>query len=109
MAADKRIWRYNIEGALIDVPQTYDQRCRVYLDAFPDLIEKPVYTPAGERVLLTIEDACPHADLQPDGMEDCGSCNYYRQTPGTLLGVCGHPALRRVLPEKSANKKSIGK
>ena len=59
MAAAKRIWRYNIEGALIDVPQTYDQRCRVYLDAFPDLIEKPVYTPAGERVLLTIEDACP--------------------------------------------------
>ena len=55
-------------------------------------------------MLLTIEDACPHADLQPDGMEDCGSCNYYRQTPGTLLGVCGHPALRRVLPEKEEKK-----
>lgn len=48
MAAAKRIWRYNIEGALIDVPQTYDQRCRVYLDAFPDLIESR-FTPRREN------------------------------------------------------------
>ena len=97
MAAAKRIWRYNIEGALIDVPQTYDQRCRVYLDAFPDLIEKPVYTPAGRPVLLTIEDACPEVDMVDDDPAsiDCGSCRHYHQFPGSLLGVCNNEKRRK--------------
>ena len=96
MAAAKRIWRYNIEGALIDVPQTYDQKCRVYLDAFPDLIEKPVYTPAGERVLLTIEDACPYAVMVDDDplSIDCGSCIYFRQPAESILGVCHNEKMR---------------
>ena len=100
----KRTRRYKIDGEAVDIPLRWDERTQAYVEDCNSVIECPIYTPSGYPILLTIEDACPHADLQPDGMEDCGSCNYYRQTPGTLLGVCGHPALRRVLPEKEEKK-----
>ena len=44
-------------------------------------------TPAGRPILLTIEDACPQADLEEGGV-DCGACRHFRPVPGTLLGVC---------------------
>ena len=47
---------------------------------------------AGRRVLLCLEDACTHAALDDSGYRDCGSCRYYRQLPGVLLGTCGHPS-----------------
>ena len=87
--------RHEIEGAVLDVPLRYDQRTGRELEEYPDLISRPVYTPAGERVMLTVEDACPLAELRADGMRDCGSCRHYRQAPDALIGVCGHPALRR--------------
>ncbi len=86
--------RHEIEGAVLEVPLRYDQQTGQWIEEYPDLMERPVYTPAGERILLTIEDACPHGVLRPDGMGDCGSCIHYRQAPGTLLGVCGSPHLR---------------
>ena len=91
----KKTRRHNIEGAVLDIPLRYDERTGRELEEYPDLISRPVYTPAGERVMLTIEDACPLAELRADGMRDCGSCLYYRQVPGTLLGVCGHEKRRR--------------
>ena len=87
--------RYNIEGAVLDVFLRLDEQTGREFEDYPDLVAHPVYTPAGERVLLTIEDACPDAKLRADGMRDCGSCLYYRQVPGTLLGVCGHEKRRR--------------
>ena len=81
--------RYNIEGAVLDVFLRLDEQTGREFEDYPDLVAHPVYTPAGERVMLTIEDACPDAKLRADGMRDCGSCLYYRQAPGTLLGVCG--------------------
>ena len=87
--------RHEIEGAVLDVPLRYDQRTGRELEEYPDLMACPVYTPAGERVMLTVEDACPLAELRADGMRDCGSCRHYRQAPDALIGVCGHPALRR--------------
>ena len=91
----KKTRRHNIEGAVLDIPLRYDERTGREIEEYPDLLREPVYTPAGERVLLTIEDACPDAKLRADGMRDCGSCLYYRQAPGTLLGVCGHEKRRR--------------
>ena len=91
----KKTRRHNIEGAVLDIPLRYDERTGRELEEYPDLISRPVYTPAGERVMLTVEDACPLAELRADGMRDCGSCLYYRQAPGTLLGVCGHEKRRR--------------
>ena len=89
------IRRYEVEGAVLELTLRYDERTKMFLEEYPDLMEHPVYTPEGERVMLTIEDACPDAKLRADGMRDCGSCLYYRQAPGTLLGVCGHEKRRR--------------
>ena len=52
--------RHEIEGAVLDVPLRYDQRTGRELEEYPDLQAHPVYTPAGERIMLTVEDACPH-------------------------------------------------
>lgn len=91
----KKTVRHEIEGVVLEIPLVYDQWTGQLIEEYPDLLETPVYTPAGERILLTIEDACPHARLRPDGMRDCGSCVYYRQSPVCLLGVCGHEKQRR--------------
>ena len=87
--------RHEIEGAVLDVPLRYDQRTGREIEEYPDLQEYPVYTPAGERIMLTIEDACENAAPADDGEPcvDCGSCRYYRQAPHTLLGVCGHKTM----------------
>ena len=92
----ERIRRHNIEGAVIDVPLRYDLQAQMDIEEYPDLIEYPLYTPAGERVMLTIEDACKLGKTA-DGTRciDCGSCIYYRQAPDSLLGVCGHKKHRR--------------
>ena len=92
----ERIVHFNIEGAEFDVPLYYDEDAKRELEHLPDLVASPIHTPAGERVMLTIEDACPPG-APADGDSacvDCGSCRYYRQTPGTLFGVCGHARMR---------------
>ena len=87
----KRTRRHDIEGAVLDVPLRYDAKARMDIEEYPDLMEHPLYTPAGERVMLTIEDACDLGKTA-DGVKciDCGSCIYYRQAPDSRLGVCGH-------------------
>lgn len=87
----KRTRRHDIEGAILDVPLRYDARAQMDIEEYPDLIKYPLYTPAGERVMLTIEDACDLGETA-DGVQciDCGSCVYYRQAPDSLLGVCAH-------------------
>ena len=86
----KKTRQHDIEGAILDIPRATTNRpgwsSRSILTFWSTLVD----TPAGERVMLTIEDACPYAKLKEGGMRDCGSCIYYRQAPGTLLGVCGH-------------------
>ena len=87
--------RHNIEGAVLDIPLRYDELAGMDIEEYPDFLEHPVYTPAGERVMLTIEDACSYGETA-DGTRciDCGSCVHYRQAPDTLLGVCGHERRR---------------
>ena len=76
--------QYNIEGVLLKIPLCYDELAGREIEIFPDFIENPVYTPEG----------CP-MDGAP--CTDCGSCRFYRQTPDTLIGVCGHEQKRRNL------------
>lgn len=91
-----RTRRHNIEGAYLDVPLRYDPQAQMDIEEYPDLVEHPLYTPAGERVMLTVEDACELGETA-DGTRciDCGSCIHYRQALDSLLGVCGHEKLRR--------------
>ena len=90
------IRRYEVEGAVLELTLRYDERTKMFLEEYPDLMEHPVYTPEGERVMLTIEDACAHGEAA-DGTRciDCGSCVHYRQAPASLVGVCGHASHRR--------------
>ena len=81
--------QYKIEGAILDIPMHWDEHSQKYLEDYSLLIENPAYTPEGRPILLTIEDACRYsepADDDPSSI-DCGSCRYYRQISGTLLGV----------------------
>ena len=89
--------RVELEGAVLDIPLRWDGLARREIrDYGPFLEGSPVYTPAGRPVLLTIEGACPHAEMvdnDPAGI-DCGGCKHFWQPPGSLLGVCHHPARR---------------
>lgn len=85
-----KIRRYTIEGTILEIPIYWEERSQRYLEDYSCLLEHPVHTKDGYPIFLTIEDACPDAEMQdvdPSSI-DCGSCRYYRQTPGTLLGVC---------------------
>ena len=113
--------RYEIEGRILDIPVHWDERSQQYLEDYSSLIENPVYTPEGRPILLTIEDACPQAHMAdhpvytPEGERvmltiedacaygeaadgtrciDCGSCVYFRQPRGSLLGVCHNEKTR---------------
>ena len=91
----KKTARFEIEGAVLEVPLVYDRLAKMDIERFPDLLRHPVYTPEGYRVMITIEDACRHADLQPGIYKDCGSCNHFHQQPDSQLGVCHCEAMRR--------------
>lgn len=92
--------QYNIEGVLLEIPLCYDELSGKEIEIFPDFIENPVYTPEGCPVLFTGEDACTYGEaLDGEPCIDCGSCRFYRQTPGTLIGVCGHEQ-RRHMPRR---------
>ena len=88
--------QYNMEGVLLEIPLCYDERTGREIEIYPDFVKDPVYTPEGCPVLFTGEDACAYAQAS-DGATciDCGSCQFYRQKPGALIGVCGHIKKRR--------------
>ena len=90
----EKVNRYEWDGEVFEIPLRWDERTQSYMEDYEDYYAGPVYTPAGRPVLLTLEDACPDADLA-DGGVDCGSCRRYHQFPGSLLGVCDHEARRR--------------
>lgn len=109
----KKTRRYSIEGVQLEIPLHYDELTGKEIEIIPDFIENPVYSP----VLFTGEDACEYGE-SPGGAPciDCGACRFYRQMPGTLIGVCGHQQKRhisstdKVQPTKEDDKdeKTIG-
>lgn len=84
-----------LEGLALKIPLVWDEGCGKYVPDYPDYLKQPTYTPEGWRVMLTYEDACPHAELLTDVCQDCGSCKYYTQLDHTWIGVCHSPAMRR--------------
>ena len=89
--------RFHLEGFTLDLPLRREEGTgRLLTDYGPFLDRSPLYTPAGCPILLTMEDACPHAEMvdnDPTSI-DCGACKHFWQPPGSLLGVCHHPARR---------------
>ena len=93
----KKVNRYEFAGEVLEVPVYWDDHLQREAESYEGYYGGPVYTPAGRPVLLTIEDACPCAEMvddDPTGI-DCGSCRHYHQFPGSLLGVCNNGKRRR--------------
>ena len=88
MSGTARFWRFRSAGT--SAPKAMWRTSEGYYNG-------PVYTPAGRPVLLTIEDACPEADMVDDDPAsiDCGSCRHYHQFPSSLLGVCQNEKLQK--------------
>ena len=89
--------RYEFEGEVVEVPVCWDDHLQREVEDYEDYYDGPVYTTAGSPVLLTIEDACPEAEMVDDDPAsiDCGSCRHYHQFPGSLLGVCNNEKRRK--------------
>ena len=92
-----RVNRYEFQGEVIQVPVVWDEALGREAEDYGGYYAGPVYTPAGRPVLLTIEDACPEAEMVDDDPAsiDCGSCRHYHQFPGSLLGVCNNEKRRK--------------
>lgn len=92
----EKVNRYEFEGAVVEIPLRWDERSRQFVEDYRDFIENPVHTPAGRPILLTIEDACPYAEMVDDDplSIDCGSCVHFRQPPDSLLGICHNEKMR---------------
>ena len=70
----EKVNRYEFEGEVIEVPVYWDDHLKRYAEDYRDYCEQPGCTLAGRPILLTIEDACPHAEMvddDPAGI-DCG-------------------------------------
>ena len=39
--------RYDVEGAVLDIPLQWNDRAGKFLEQYPDFEETPVYTPEG--------------------------------------------------------------
>lgn len=93
----EKVNRYELNGEILEIPLRWDERTQSYVEDYEDYYDGPVYTPAGSPVLLTIEDACPEAEMVDDDPAsiDCGSCRHYHQFPGSLLGVCNNEKRRK--------------
>ena len=105
-----KVNRYEYEGKIIEIPLRWDEHSKKEIEDYSLFIEQsPIYTPEGRPLLLTIEDACPHAVMVDDDPAsiDCGSCSYFHQTPGSLLGVCHNKKMRSGIEpqEKSSGAK----
>ena len=87
---DKKANLYEIGGMPLEIPVVWDEYSQRYLEDYRSFIANPVFTPEGRPIMLTIEDACRYSQPAKGETEcvDCGSCRYYSQTAGTLLGVC---------------------
>lgn len=93
----KKTIRYEIEGAVLDIPLRWDELARKDIEDYgPFLEQSPFFTPEGRPILLTIEDACPYADMVDgeDTSVECSTCRYFRQSSGSLLGVCHNEKMR---------------
>ena len=89
--------RFFIEGLTLDLPLRRDGVTGQAILDYGPVIDHPPCTPEGRPILLTIEDACPQAEMAggtPPGI-DCGACRHYHQFPGSLLGVCKNEKRRK--------------
>ena len=71
--------RYNMEGVVLEIPLRWDEYSPKFVEDYSYFIKHPVCTPEGRPIFLTIEDACPYAEMVDDDPAsiDCGSCIHF--------------------------------
>ena len=86
---------FRIDGDTVSVAFRFDESWKVWLGDYPYFDEEARHTPSGRPWRNVIHEGCPHASIHG---ETCGACCYLkRQSPGDLIGVCFHDALRQSL------------
>lgn len=92
----KKFHRYELDGEILEIPLRWDEGTQTYVEDYGSYYDGSAYTPAGRPILLTIEDACRYSEPAEDEPRciDCGSCVYFRQPRGSLLGVCHNEKTR---------------
>ncbi|MCD7980868.1 MAG: hypothetical protein LUF32_00870 [Clostridiales bacterium] len=108
MEKKKKVRKYEFEGVTLNIPLYYDKKADMYIEAYPDFTETPVWTKDGHPIMFSGEDACPYSEWsEPGRCMDCGSCLHYTPVAHhTLIGVCRHAKRRRgsAGKEKDADK-----
>ena len=127
-----KVNRYEYEGKVIEIPLRWDEHSKKEIEDYSLFIEQsPIYTPEGRPILLLLRTpvlmlkwwmmipqvltAVPastsgsHAEMVDDdpASVDCGSCVYFRQPSGSILGVCHNEKMRCVSAKQrntSSNK-----
>lgn len=51
--------RYNMGGIVLEIPLCWDEYSQKLVEDYNGFIERPVCTPEGRPIFLTIEGACP--------------------------------------------------
>ena len=59
--------RYNMGGIVLEIPLCWDEYSQKLVEDYNGFIERPVCTPEGRPIFLTIEDACPYAEMVDNG------------------------------------------
>ncbi len=93
--ADKKFRHYEIEGTSFDVPMYYDELAKKDLEVFPDIVETPIYTEKGHRIVLCLEDACEFAEAIESRCIECAECKYFDRVEDSLLGICRNKKRRK--------------
>ncbi len=90
---------FRVDGDTLEIEFRYDEDWSVWLGEYPYFKEDPRFTPSGRPWRNVIHEGCPHA---PNRGDTCGECSYLRrQSPGDMIGVCFHEAIRRRDPPEA--------
>ena len=70
---------------------------------YPDLIDKPLYTNQGQRIVTAIQDPCEHYKVPNNKIRDesCSDCLYYAN-PNNEIGICQCENNTSTQPNKEA-------
>ncbi|MCD8127967.1 MAG: hypothetical protein LUD54_00090 [Oscillospiraceae bacterium] len=95
---EKKTRHYEFEGAVLDIPMTYDELVDSYIEEYRNFNEDPAWTADGCPITHSVEDGCPVGEWdRPGRCNTCGGCRFFRFiAPHTLIGVCRQEKRRKI-------------
>ncbi len=91
---EKKLTRiYTLDGDSLTVSSRYDEESGLWIEEYIDLETVPRYTPEGRIWRSVTYEGCHYSHPV---YRDCGTCEHLiKEQPEDLIGVCGHPDLRK--------------